>query len=341
MFLKGWNRYPISALILFLVVIGLIFCPNSVLAKEVDTITTKAGEKYPTKMINVVCWGKEGASCDLTTRTMSHGLEKETGQRIIVENRTGGRGANAWSRVLSQPADGYTILGATSSYCLWMAGRKKFSPDQFTPLVSYVCDPTCIYVRADSQFKNLDQLIKYAKTGTEKLDFGANIVGSTHNWHAWSFAKEIVGDTGRFRWVPYKSNKEIVMAVIGGHVDLGIASRSNVLPQYEAGKIRILAVASKNRGLGAVAKVPTFKELGYDLELYIWRGMWIRSGTPEEIVDYLHNKFRKVTKRPEVIEWRKRYQMDDFYMERQKLGKLVKNCLVQGLEYNRELGLVK
>jgi len=87
MFLKGWNRYPISALVPFLVAIGLIFCANNILAKEVDTITTKAGEKYPTKMITVVCWGKEGASCDLSTRTMSYGLERNRTEGNSRESR--------------------------------------------------------------------------------------------------------------------------------------------------------------------------------------------------------------------------------------------------------------
>ncbi len=337
MFSRTQRRSLISILVPVLVVIGFIFGASSGLA---TTITTKTGEKFPTKKITVICWGKEGAPLDITTRVVSEALEKEIGQRVIVENRPGGRGANGMMAVLSRPADGHTILAGTSSYLLYMAGRKEFSPDQFPPLISYVSEPTCIFVRADNQFKSLDELIKYAKTGSKKLNFGVNVVGSTHNYHSWVFANDIVGSKDRFRFVPYKSTAEVAMSVLGGHTDFGLSAPSAIISQYEAGKIRILGVMGKTRSEGA-PNIPTFKELGYDLELSIWRGMWIKSGTPKEIVDFLHDTLRKAVHSDEVVNWRKRSRMNDFYMERDKFEKLIERGLAEALSYNRELGIVK
>jgi tripartite-type tricarboxylate transporter receptor subunit TctC len=337
MFSGAVGRCLISTLVLVLVLSGFILGASSGLA---ITITTKTGEEFPAKKITVICWGKEGAPLDITTRVVSEALEKEIGQRVIVENRPGGRGANGMMAVLSRPADGYTILAGTSSYLLYMAGRKDFSPDQFTPLISYVSEPTCIFVKADSQFKSLDELIKYAKTGPKKLNFGVNVVGSTHNHHSWVFANNVIGSKDRFRFVPYKSTAEVAMSVLGEHTDFGCSAPSAVISQYEAGKIRILGVMGKTRWEGA-PDVPTFKELGYDLELSIWRGMWVKSGTPEEVVNFLHDTLRKAVQRKEVVSWRKRSRMNDFYMKREKLEKLIEKGLAEALSYNRELGIVK
>jgi len=303
-------------------------------------ITTKTGEKFPTKKITVICWGKEGAPLDLTTRVLAHLLEQEVGQKVLVENRPGGRGANGFRAVLSRPADGYTILAGTSSYILYMTGRKEFSPDQFTPLFSSVSEPTCIFVRAESSFKNVTQLIEYAKANPGKLAFGVNRVGSIHNFHAWSFAREIGMPKDGFRFVPHNSTGEVAMSVLGGHTDFGCSAPSAVISQHEAGKIRILAVMGRERGKGS-PDTPTFKELGYDLEKYIWRGMWVKSGTPEEIMNFLHDTLRKTLKTEKFVEWITRNKMEYFYRERGELGKLIKKELDTALSYHRELGIVK
>lgn len=341
MFSKAQNRCLISVLVAVLVFIGfLIFGTSNGLAKEVTTITTKTGVKFPTKEITIICWGKEGAPLDITTRMVGDMLEKEIGQRVFVENRPGGRGANGFMATLARPADGYTILSGTSSYSFYMAGRKEFSPDQFTPLTPSLSEAGCIFVRADSPYKNIKELIEDVRANPNKLAFGVNPIGSTWHFAAWSFAKGIIKNGLGFRFVPYESTAEVAASVLGRHTDLGCSAPSSVISLHEAGKVRILAVMGKKRWEGS-PDTPTLKELGYDVEVYIWRGMWVKSGTPEEITNFLHDRLRKAMQREKFIQWRKSIKSEDFSMERDKFEKLIQKSLGRAFDYLRELGLIK
>ncbi len=340
MFLMNRIRRMGSVVLFFLGVIYFILCTSSALAKETSMITTKTGAKFPTKEITIVCWGKEGAPLDITTRMVGDMLEKEIGQRVFVENRPGGRGANGFTAVLSRPADGYTILAGTSSYSFYMAGRKEFSPDQFTPLTPSLSEAGCIFVRADSPYKNIKELIEDVRANPNKLAFGVNPIGSTWHFAAWSFAKGITKNGLGFRFVPYESTAEINASVLGGHTDLGCSAPSSAASLQEAGKVRILAVMGKKRWEGS-PDTPTLKELGYDVEVYIWRGMWVKSGTPEEITNFLHDGLRKAMQREKFVQWRKSIKSEDFSMERDKFEKLVQKSLGRAFDYLRELGLIK
>lgn len=244
--------------------------------------TARAAE-FPAKDVRFLCWSAAGAPLDVMARTLGFELEKITGKNVIVENRLGGSGAMAMSIAKNQPADGHLILATTSSLTFSLAqGNIPFTLSDFTLVRAVEAEPVAVAVLKDSRFKTLDDFLEALRRG-EKLRVGgfASAGFVQFVYHKLQQAAKVSGP-----WVPFEGGNHAATALLGGHLDAAVMTPSSGLASVQSGDIRLLAVSAPKR-ISYYPDVPTMKELGYDVDEQIWRGVMVKSGTPPEVGEAL------------------------------------------------------
>lgn len=256
------------------------------LAFAVALIATAAAAEapFPTHTVRLLCWSSAGSPLDVMMRQLGKQLGDTLGETFVVENKPGGGGAISMSAVKSQPADGHTILSTTSSMALAMAmGDVPFEPDDFIVLPALQAEPSAIAVKASSPFKTMKQFMDFIREHPDKVSVGGF---SSAGFHQFVFYR--LQQVGGFKsiWVPFRGGQDAALAVLGGHIDVAVMTPSSALSQIKDGDIRLLGISSESRDQ-YFPDVPTFKEQGYDVVASIWRGVMVKAGTPQSVVDKL------------------------------------------------------
>jgi putative tricarboxylic transport membrane protein len=253
--------------------------------------TAPAAETYPSHTVRLLCWSSAGSPLDVMMRELGKQLGDTLDQTFVVENRPGGEGAIAMAVVKSQPADGYTILSTTSSMSFAMAmGDIQYKPDDFTVLPALQAEPSAVAVRADSQFKTMKQLVDFILAHPDQVSVGGFSSAGFHQYVLYRLQQE-----GRFKsiWVPFRGGQDAALALLGGHLDVAIMTPSSARAQIQNGDIRLLGISSEGRD-EYFPNVATFKEQGYDVVTSIWRGIMVKAGTPQPILDTLTSAIEKI-----------------------------------------------
>ena len=247
-------------------------------------------QQYPTRPVTLLCWSAPGSPVDLYARMMAKLLSKELGQNVVVENRPGGSGIIAVNTLLRAPADGYTIAANTITIAaLFGESNAGFKPDDLQMVARSQVDPYGLIVHASTPFKTIDELVAFARKKPDFINVGGPFAISGHRV-AWELFSELAGI--RTTWVPYPGGGPALTAVAGGHVDAAATNPGNVKPFIASGKVRVLAVSSDKR-LEDFPSVPTYKERGWNLVRYQWRGIMAKAGTPKPALDRLVTAIRK------------------------------------------------
>lgn len=245
-----------------------------------------AQESYPTRPVTLVSPYPPGGAADLTARPLAPALERALKQPVIVVNRAGAGGAVGTQFVSTAPADGYTLLITVFSISTIpeadrVAGRKpRFTRDQFVPIARINADPTMLIVHPSTPWKSVKELVADAKKRpNEILYVSAGPFSVSH------LAVEVFMQAAgiQMRHLPTTGGGPAMTALVGGHAYVTALSTGAVSPQAKAGKLRVLA-NSGNRRLGAFPNVPTLKELGYDVEVYLWVGLFAPKGVPDNVL---------------------------------------------------------
>ncbi|BBI54182.1 hypothetical protein HORIV_66030 [Vreelandella olivaria] len=208
---------------------------------------------------------KAGGSADVFMRTLAESLEPQIGQSIAIINSPGGGGASQMSRVRSAEPDGLTLAVNTLSHFTGMLTNLEgvFSIDDFSWIATAQSDPNLIWTRTDSPISDLDDLINEAKQRDGKVIVGGfGPQGSTQ--HIGLSMLENVADV-EFEWVPFNSTPDIVAAVLGGHIDVGMSNLSGAQAYFDAGRLKGLGVHGEDR-LESLPDVATFEEQGYEVD---------------------------------------------------------------------------
>jgi putative tricarboxylic transport membrane protein len=246
--------------------------------------TGAPAQQYPTRPITMLCWSAAGSPVDLYARMMAKLLAAELGQNVVVDNRTGGSGIVMVNLLLRASADGYTIAANTITLAtLFSEAGATFKPDDLQMVARSQVDPYGLIVHASTPFKTIDEFVAFARKKPGFLNIGGPFAMSGHRV-AW----EVLADKAKFKttWVPYQGGGPALIAVAGGHVDAAATNPGNVKPLIAAGKVRVLAVSSDLR-IEDFPDVPTYKERGWDLVRYQWRGLMVKAGTPRPVLDRL------------------------------------------------------
>lgn len=258
--------------------------------------TANEGE-WPQDTVRVIMHTKAGGSSDVFMRTLAESLEPLIGQSIAVVNSPGGGGASQMTRVRTAEPDGLTLGVNTLSHFTGMLTNLKgvFAIDDFSWIASAQADPNLIWTRVDSELSDLDALINEAKHRDGKVTVGGfGPQGSTQHIGLTMLEQEAGVE---FEWVPFNSTPDIVAAVLGGHIDVGMSNLSGAQAYFDAGRLQGLGVHGEDR-LDSLPDVATFEEQGYDVDSS-WvqvRGIFGPAGIPMETQQQIADAFHEAMK---------------------------------------------
>jgi tripartite-type tricarboxylate transporter receptor subunit TctC len=222
-------------------------------------------------------------------------MEKNLKQPVVMINRPGAGGAVGMASVAKGPTDGYTILMGLSSISIFpVADRVNGKPpafelSDFAPIALVTADPTVLVVRTDGPYKTLKDFVDAAKANPGKINYSSSgVYGTLH------VAMEIFANSAGIKLfhVPYQGGGPAVTALLGGQVEALASGPAAAIGQIRGGKMRALASWSTER-LKLLPDIPTFKELGYDAEFYIWSGVFVSASTPAAIQTRLRAAVRE------------------------------------------------
>ena len=251
-----------------------------------------AQSAYPDHPIRIVVGYAAGGGVDLVARLLGEPIKAALGQTVIVENRTGASAMIASNLVAKAAPDGYTILAAASGEVAinqhLFKEKMNYDPArELTPLALVGIVPCVVVVAEATPVHNPKELIAYAKANPGKLSFSSSGVGNP---------QQLAGELMNFMagtnvlHVPYRGSAPAVTDVATGAVTMSFSSLAAALPLMDAGKIRAVAVTSKER----MPQLPNVAPLSEgapglaDYELLNWFGLFITAGTPQPIVDKLN-----------------------------------------------------
>jgi tripartite-type tricarboxylate transporter receptor subunit TctC len=281
------------------------------------TSEAPAQEPYPTRPVTLAVPYPPGGSSDLTARPLAPALERVLKQPVVVLNKPGAGGAVGTQSVAVAKPDGYTILLTVFSISTIpeaerLAGRTPpFTRNQFIPIARLNADPTLMMVRADAPWKSVKELIDDAKKRPNEI-----IYASAGPYTVAHLAMEAFMQAAgvQLRHLPTTGGGPAMTAVLGGHAAVATLSTGAVSPQVKGGKVRVLANTGAKR-LAAFPDIPTLKELGYDVEVYLWNGLFARKEVPAHVVKVLRDAARKAVEDDEFKAASEKMQMPPAYLD--------------------------
>jgi tripartite-type tricarboxylate transporter receptor subunit TctC len=263
-----------------------------------------AAQTFPTRPITIVVSLAAGSGMDTLVRLYAEKLQESVGKPVIVENKPGAATMIATASVATAPADGYTLLVATSSaMAINPVLYKKINYDpakDLIPISFYVKSPFILVVNPDLPVKSVPELIKLAKEKPEPLSYSSPGAGVAQHL-SMEYLKQRFGVN--MTHVPYRSTPQSISDIVAGHVSLGFVEAGVSLPLIREGKLRALAVSSSTR-IPTLPEVPPFAEAANapDFEAVSWHMLFAPAATPKEVVDKLHQEMQRIMAAAETRE---------------------------------------
>jgi tripartite-type tricarboxylate transporter receptor subunit TctC len=275
---------------------------GSLLALALQSVPADA--QYPDKPITVIVPFAAGGPTDVVARLVGDHMSRTLGQTLVVENIGGAGGTLGMTRAAQAQPDGYTIAVGnmgTQSAAPALYPNLKYDPAKSFAQVGIVNHtPQAIVAKKDTPAKTLREFIDYLKANHTKLAYGHAGVGSISHVSGLVFNAKF-GFTPNL--VPYRGTALAIRDLVGGQIDYMVDQSLNVIPQIQAGTIKIYAVAAPERLL-SLPDVPTTGEAGIDFNFSAWNAMVAPKDTPKEIVTMLAEALSKALDDPAI---QKRY----------------------------------
>jgi len=258
---------------------------------------------FPEKPVTLVVPFPPGAATDIIARTVADRLSAKWKQTVLVENRAGATGSIGSNYVARSTPDGYTLLVATtSSHTMGpnLFKKKQWDPvKDFAPVTLLAWAPNVLEVNPSVPARTVPELIELLKKNPGKYTFASSGTGSSIHLAGEMF-KSLAGVD--IVHVPYKGAAPAVADLLGGQVDIMFDTVALSLPHIKAGKLRPLAVTTRQRS-SSLPDVPTMQEAGLPgYEMAAWIGLLAPAGTPPQVVDKINRDTREVLAMPEVKE---------------------------------------
>ena len=262
-----------------------------------------AEEAYPNRAISMIVPFPPGGVADITGRPLALSMEKEMKQPVVIVNKPGGGGAIGNSLVANARADGYTLLMTLSSISVIPAAdvlfnrKPAYTLDQLVSLALISADPTLLVSHPSLPAKSIAELVALARLKPGQLSFSSSgIYGALHMpmemfLHHYKL---------KMRHVPTTGGGPALTALLGGHVELSVGGPAALASYVKAGKLQAYATWG-NKRLSALPGVPTFKELGTELEYYIWAGLFAPRGLPPAIFSRLEESIHQAVTDAEFV----------------------------------------
>jgi tripartite-type tricarboxylate transporter receptor subunit TctC len=241
---------------------------------------------YPTHAVTLVNPFPPGGAADKVGQPLKAVLEPVLKQPVIIDTKSGAAGAVGAQYAASAKPDGYTLLLHITSISGFaevdkLFGRTpKFTTADFIPIARYVADPCALLVNDQTPYKTMKEFVDDAKKRPDEIVFSSSgLYGALHIPMAQFMQKADI----KRRHLPTRGGGPALTAFLGNNAQCLVSSISAAMTQIKAGKARPLAMFGGKRSK-ALPDVPTMKELGYDLEYYLWVGLFAPKGTPENVI---------------------------------------------------------
>ena len=258
-------------------------------------------QTYPTRPVKLVVGFAPGGAADFVSRTLQDPLWRELGQPLVVENRPGAGSSIAAEYVAKSAPDGYTMLIASPSSILVnpiLSPKADFdSKRDLAPVGKVTSSPLVVAAHSSVGVTTLRELIAHAKKAPGKLNFGSSGNGSAPHLAGVLFMRlagvEMVH-------IPFKGGAPSVQALLAGDIQLSFATPPSVLPHVQSGRLRALAVTSRER-TPLVPGAPGMAEAGLpEYEISFWYGFFFPAGTPKDTVKKMFDATAAVLASPAV-----------------------------------------
>ena len=280
-------------------------CRRAALATVLTIVASGFGSAradYPERQITLVACFPAGGGTDIAARLINTQLGEALGKPVIVENRGGASGSIGTAAVARAAPDGYTLLICSSAFVVNPSLYAKVSYDpfkDFAPIMVIGASPNVFVVPAQSEIKTLAEFLAKAKANPGKMNWTSPGAGTTPHL-AGEVIKQRLGI--EMQHIPFAGAGPATNAVIAGQVDLYTANLGSLVGHIEGGKMRPLAMTSKQRWPG-YPNVPTLEEAGIkDAESDTFQAVFAPAGTPKPIVDRLAKELAAILARPDIKE---------------------------------------
>ena len=263
--------------------------------------TQAFAQSYPSKPVRLVVGFAPGGAADFVARAFQEPLGKALGQPIVVENRPGAGSSIAAEHVAKSAPDGYSVLIASPSSILVnpvISPKAGFQPlKDLIPISKVSSSPLILAVNPAVGVESVKDLIAQAKKNPGKLNYATSGNGSAPHMAAVLFLRLAQIDIVH---VPFKGGAPAVQSVLAGDTQLAFATPPSVLPLVNAGRLKALAITSRN-ATPLIPGVPGMAEAGLaDYEIGFWYGFFVPAGTPADVVRKLYDATNQVVKAPET-----------------------------------------
>jgi tripartite-type tricarboxylate transporter receptor subunit TctC len=261
---------------------------------------TARAQDYPSQMITIVVPFSAGTGIDVATRIFAEKLRLRLGQPVIVENRGGAGGNMGHAFAAKAKPDGYTLLMAANTLAMNQSlYNLSFDPQtSFAPVGTFVKGAMVLLVNPNVKANSVSELVGLAKAQPGKLNYATPGIGTPQHLAMELFKLTTGADIVH---IPHKGASEAVREVVRGEIQTTFAPIQSVLPLVTEHALRALAVSSPSRH-PMLPQTPTVAEAigepGFDVDL--WYGLFVPTGTPQNIVDLLTRELREIIELPDV-----------------------------------------
>lgn len=309
---------------------------SAALALGLGATGTAIAQGYPNKPITLVVPYAAGGTTDIIGRALADGMGKALGQTIVVENKPGAAGSMGANEMATTKPDGYRLaLTPVGIFRQPYLQQTRYDPiKDLTYIAAFSTYDFALTVAADSPFKTLDDMIKYAKENPGDLDFS-----TPGQYSGNQVAMVQLSNAAGFEatHIPYKSDSEAITALLGGHLKVSVLTNV-VIPMMQAGKVRVLATAADVRP-EAFADAPTLTEAGWPVVVPSPLGLAGPANLPDDIVQKLDDAVKTAMEDPAFLNVIGQYGVRTQYMNHTDYAEFAKTTFASEKELVQSMGL--
>jgi len=267
-------------------------------------LAAHAAEAFPSRPISIIVPNPPGGMNDITARPFAAVMQAHAKQPVVVQNKPGGASAVGTVYVAELRPDGHNLLMSTANLYLVIERNKLYNEpatyrlDQIAPVALMSADPLVMVVQTESPYMTVKDLVDAAKAKPGTFAFSSSgPYGITHVDIA--MFNHAAGLT--MRHVPTTGGGPALVQLLGGHVQVTSGAPASVYPHVKANKMRVLAHWGV-KPIGVMPDVPSLQSLGYDVEAYLWVGLFTTAGVPEPTFKVLRELVGKTARDPQFVD---------------------------------------
>ena len=275
---------------------------------------TAQAQNWPNwnKRFEIVASGNPGGGIDLMARAVEGTLreQKLVGYPMIIKNMSGAAGDVAKAYINGHKGDpSYLYIESNRIYLNKIVGTTQIGFEDVTPLARLATEYLVWVVRADSPFKTAKEVLDKLKADPTSVVFGLGATPSNDQMHILRPAMSYGIDPKKMRIASFKSGGNLMIQLLGGHVQIISTSVSEAIEQIRAGQVRFLAISSRER-VSDFPTVPTWRSQGMDISILHWRGLFAAPGLAPDVVKFWDDTLGKMVK---TDGWKQMLQKFEWY----------------------------